>query len=347
MKVLYLYSGSREGLLEKTHKGEYHGNGFWGMLYLPEHGIKADYIEIEQYLPKFITRFLRRIINIYFIHLFLFWKFFFYDIIFTSAAFGSQLLYSILRLRKPLWVMHDFSITGLLGEEKTFRQKVFRYMVSRSAGIVTLSTDEKERLQKRFPHLKDKIEFIPFGVNLGFFKPLKDFEKRQILSVGLDPDRDWKTLIKACSDIDVPVVLVTKTERIKQYLPLPPHFKVRQFTSKDLAEEYARSAIVVVPLNTSSGINNAMGCSVLFEAMASGRPVVITRTKTTESYVKNGENGILVDEGDSLMLRKTIKTLLNDKALRERLGDNAYQYAKINFDAKKCAALLADFFKRI
>jgi glycosyltransferase involved in cell wall biosynthesis len=194
MRVLFLYSGSREGILEKVKRGEYPTQGFWGMLELPEFGIEADYIEIEQSFPGRFSRFIRKYLNVYFIHLPLFWKLFSYDIVFTSAAFGTQLFHSLFGIRRPIWIMHDFSITGLLGDQKTLRQKIFRFMVRRSAGIVTLSVDEKEKLHKLFPDMKEKIEFIPFGVDLNFFKPQSIPEAKQILAVGFDPDRDWQTL---------------------------------------------------------------------------------------------------------------------------------------------------------
>lgn len=347
MKVLFLYSGSRYGVLDKAKKGETHVNGFWGMTYLPLYGIEAEYFEIEQYLPIWLAKFVRKITNIYFIHWPFFWKMLSYDIVFTSAAFGTQLFHALLHPKKPLWVMHDFSITGLLGNEKTLRQKFFHFVVSRTAGIVTLSEDEKERLEKRFPHLKGKVVFIPFGVDLNFFKPQNLPKKRQILAIGFDPDRDWGTLLAAVKDINIHVVLATRMSRVEKYLPLPVNVEVTQFSGRDLVKEYDKSAVVIVPLNTSSHNNDAMGCSALFEGMAMGRPVIVTRTKTIESYVNNKENGLLVKEGSVADMKEAINFVLDNTAQAEDIGKNAYEYAIRNLDAKKCTAVLADFFKKI
>lgn len=347
MKVLFLYSGSRYGVLDKAEKGETHVNGFWGMTYLPLYGIEAEYLEIEQYFPMWLAKFIRKITNVYFIHLPFFWRTLSYDIVFTSAGFGTQLFHTLFRIKKPLWVMHDFSITGLLGNEKTLRQKLFRFMVSRTAGIVTLSEDEKEKLEKRFPHLKGRIAFIPFGVDFNFFKLQNLQKKRQVLAVGFDPDRDWGTLIAAVRDIDVHVVLATRMSRVEKYLPLPVNVEVAQFSGKDLVKEYDKSAVVIVPLNTSLHNNDAMGCSALFEGMAMGRPVIATRTKTIESYIKNKENGLLVKEGSVYDMKEAINFVLNNNATAEEMGRNAYEYATKNLDAKKCTAVLADFFKMV
>lgn len=347
MKALFLFSGSRDGLIEKVHSGEYHGNGFWGMLQLPRYGVGADFIEIEQSFSPKIASFIRRHVNVYAIHIPLFFKIFSYDIVFTSAAFGTQLLHSILRIRSPIWIMHDFSIMGLLGNETAVRQKLFRYMVLRSKGVVTLSIDEQVALQKRFPHLKERVEFIPFGVDLNFFKPRGLSEKRQILAVGFDPDRDWKTLIESCRQIDVPVIVATRESRVKKYLPLPVHIRVQQFSPRELVDAYEQSMLVVVPLNTSLGTNDAMGCSTLFEAMAVGKPVIITRTRATESYVTHGVNGVLVAEANIEELRAAIKMVVENQSLRESMGVQAREYAKMNLDIEKCSEKLAHFFKRI
>jgi len=242
--------------------------------------------------------------------------------------------------------MHDFSITGLIGEGKTFKQKMMCYITARCAGIVTLGIEEKEKLEKMFPHLRGKIEFIPFGVDLEFFKPMDIPQVNQVLAVGFDPDRDWKTFFEAVKDIDAPVVTATRESRVKG-LTIPKNVIIKQFQPRDLAKEYARSSVIVVPLDTSKGVNDAMGSSALFEAMASGKPVVVTDTHTTASYVKDGENGLLVPEGGTKALREAIERLLNNLSLRETMGKNARAYAEKHLDAEMLAGRLADFFKRL
>ncbi len=347
MRVLYLFSSIRRENVRQIKEGKKSHSGFWGMLELPTYGIEADYLEPEQYFSDRIALWLRKHVSVYFLHLTVFWRLFAYDIVFTSTAFGTQFFRMLIPLRKPLWVMHDFSITGLIGNKKTVRQKLFAWMTSRSAGIVTLSLHEKISLEKMFPHLRGKIEFLPFGVDLGFFKPYQLPEKRQVMAVGLDPDRDWGTLIEACKGLDVKVVLVTRANRVEKYLPLPAQFEVRQFSAQELVEEYDKSAVVVIPLDTSRGTNNAMGCSTLFEGLALGKPVVVTRTRTTESYIQDGENGLLVGEKSVEEMRQAIKKLLENALLRKKMGENARAYALKNLDPEKCAEKLAEFFKKI
>lgn len=344
MKVAYLFSSKRGGSFKRVATGEEHGVNFWGMFQLPHYGVEASYLEPEQYYPRFISEWIRRTFGVYWQHLSIIFAFFKYDFIFTSTAFGTQLVWTLLHFKKPRWVMHDFSVMGLIGEEKTMRQKLFAYMASRATGIVTLGVEEKEKLEKRFPHLMGKIEFIPFGVDLNFFKPMHVEQDGKIFAVGFDPDRDWKTFFEAVKDLDMQVVVATRPSRVEK-LVVPKNVSIKQFTPRELAVEYAKSAVIVVPLDTSKAINDAMGCSTLFEAMASGKPVVATKTHTTASYVKDGENGLLVPEADPRALQAAIERLQGDQGLRERLGHSARAYAEAHLDVEKVGEKLANFFK--
>lgn len=347
MRVLYLFNNIRRSVLDKIKNGEEHDDHFFGMLRLPHYGVEAEYIEIEQYVPKWFAVFLRRFINIYYIHLPLFWKFFSYDVIFTSSAFGSQFVHALLRLKRPKWVMYDFSITGLIGEGKTVRQKLFRWMTSKAMGIVTLSKQEAETLKKYFPNLRESIEFIPFGVDLNFFKPQKDIrEEHQILSVGLAPDRDYGTLFQATEGLGVPVVL-TRSRTIDAMRNVPSYVRAEFFSPRGLVREYAKSKIVVLPLDISDGRNAASGCSTLVEAMAMGKAIIVTRTPTTESYIAHGINGVLVEPNDVDGMLRAILDLLSDDSKRKKLGENARAFAEKNCDAEIVAKRTVGFFKKI
>lgn len=344
LRVAYLFAGPRREPLAAVRRGDNHGAGFWGLHHLDAFGIDANFIEPEQVYPQALARFLRKILSTYWIHLSVFWKLFSSDIIFTSTAFGTQFVYTLLHTRRPLWVMHDFNITGFLGERKTLQQKIFSYIVSRSAGIVTLSKKEKEMLQENFPHLAKKIEWIPFGADLIFFAPTPTEEKKQILVVGTDPDRDYKTLFAACEGLDIPVVVTTLSSRLNPLGPLPSFVSARRFSPQELVQEYKRSALVVIPLDTTRRLNDAMGCSGLFEAMAMGKAIVATRTFTMESYITDGENGLLVRERDVSDMRAAIQKVLENDALRRCLGANARAYAEKNLEIRACTKKLADFF---
>ncbi len=352
MRVLYLFTGTRSQTLEAVKRGDDLGNGFWGMLRLPKFGVEAEFLELEQFLPLPLCRFLRRwVLSSYVAHLPFFFNFFSYDVIYTAGAFGSQLFFtmaqSVFRFRRPIWVMFDFSIMGLLGKEETLRQKIFSFMVARCGGIVTLDIGEAERLKKRFPHLAKRIAFIPYGLDTNFFKPLDEPEIKQIFVPGTDPDRDYRTLFAACEGLDVTVRFTTYEHRVQGMGPLPSYVVHKRLTNEEMRREYARSMIVAIPLDTSSGLNDAMGVSVVQEALAMGKPVVASHTSAMASFIENGKTGLLVPEKDVPAMRAAIEELLANGEKRLRLGKAARVYAVEHLDAEKMAGELAAYIKRL
>lgn len=77
---------------------------------------------------------------------------------------------------------------------------------------------------------------------------------------------------------------------------------------------------------------------VLIEAMASARPVIATRGGGTSEVVAEGETGLLVPPRDAGALADAVLRLLDDSALREKLGRAGRERAEALFGADRHAA---------
>lgn len=77
-----------------------------------------------------------------------------------------------------------------------------------------------------------------------------------------------------------------------------------------------------------------MGIATL-EALASGKPVVITDNWGLADTTKDGYNGFVVPIGDRKMISESILTLLKDKELRAKMGANSRARAHELFDISK------------
>ena len=64
------------------------------------------------------------------------------------------------------------------------------------------------------------------------------------------------------------------------------------------------------------------------EYMSQGHPVVVTNNGGQREYVSQGQDGLLVPPGDAQALAEAIARLVDDSALRQRLG----KQAKADFD---------------
>jgi glycosyltransferase involved in cell wall biosynthesis len=96
----------------------------------------------------------------------------------------------------------------------------------------------------------------------------------------------------------------------------------------DLPALYRRASVFVLPtvdktcFGKSVPVTELLGLSVL-EAMASGTPVVASRTGGIPEVVRDGETGFLVTPGDVAELYDRIDRLLRETALARRMGDAA------------------------
>lgn len=85
------------------------------------------------------------------------------------------------------------------------------------------------------------------------------------------------------------------------------------------------------------------------EALAAGKPVVASRVGGLPEVVEDGKTGVLVPPGDPATLASAIKNLLDDPALRERMGRAGRRTAKDKFSLenmiRKTEELYISLFK--
>jgi glycosyltransferase involved in cell wall biosynthesis len=94
-----------------------------------------------------------------------------------------------------------------------------------------------------------------------------------------------------------------------------------------VAAANAAADIVVVPSRVENLPNTVT------EAMACGRPVAAFDSGGMRDAVIDGETGLLVPSGDAAALAAALARLVDDPALRRRLGEGALILARREFDA--------------
>ena len=83
------------------------------------------------------------------------------------------------------------------------------------------------------------------------------------------------------------------------------------------------------------------------EAMLLGMPIIATFAGGTETILKNGEEGVLVQAGDQYSLAASIIMMSNDFDLAAKMGDAAYAKATIRHDKQRISDELISTYKEI
>ena len=111
------------------------------------------------------------------------------------------------------------------------------------------------------------------------------------------------------------------------------------YVPPDEAPEVYRSADVFVSPTYSEGFSNT-----ILEAMASGLPVVSTRSVGVVDCLRHDENGLLHEPGDVAGLRTCLDRVLTDAALRERLATTALEEVRRLYSWPVLARAVSDVY---
>jgi glycosyltransferase involved in cell wall biosynthesis len=199
-----------------------------------------------------------------------------------------------------------------------------------------------------------RIAVIPNGIDIASFEsaaPAIDFPGRPILGMvaRLDMNKGFGPLLHALVEITkhCPEILLVvagegpaRSEIERSIIDLQLHNNVRLLGDrKDMPELYASFDFFVLP-----SLNEGMPLTVL-EALASGLPVVATRTGAIPSVVRDGVSGILVEPGDVGSLAAAILKLTRDPELRDRMGAAGRQKVRAEYTASSMAHRYLELYR--
>jgi len=210
--------------------------------------------------------------------------------------------------------------------------------------IIALSTVEIPwLLRSGVPN--EKIHVIPggvsrrvteLGVNSEEFREKYGIKSKMILYLGrLAKKKGIEHLIRAAPQLlkDFPtlkIVIAGPDNGIMQSLKeLACKLGVERnivFTGP-LSEEEKYAAIASSEALVLPSSFEAQGL-VLLEAQILGKPVVATRQGGIPYFIKNGENGILIEYGKPDQIAEALRSILTDESFARRLGENGKRMAK-------------------
>lgn len=197
----------------------------------------------------------------------------------------------------------------------------------------------------------EKLLLAPPGVDTSFFRPPGSDHHRgepegYILSVGRfgDPRKNVGLLFEAFARLEdrtranVELVLAGESEPSNADLERMRELGIGEsvqwkgeVSDEQLAELY-RGAKLFVLSSTEEGLG-----LVLLEAMASGLPVVSTRTEGACQVIDEGSSGFLVDVGDAAGLASAMGKVLDYAPLRRQMGRQAREMVEARY-SKEVAA---------
>lgn len=210
-------------------------------------------------------------------------------------------------------------------------RRLYAQGLAGTSRVVAYSEHEAEELRRWVAAhgLEARVEFVRFGVDTDALVPSRDDLVDDVVSVGADPHRDYELLLGVARSMpSVSFRLVVTADRARTLGGAPANVTIE--TDLRFGEMYrrlARARVVALPVreNSYSGAT-----TVLLQAMALGKPVVVTRTQAiaTGYGLVDGENCRLVPPGDEVVFARALGTVLRDELHSRALGASARRTAE-------------------
>lgn len=206
--------------------------------------------------------------------------------------------------------------------------------------IVCVSNGVKKSLDKLYPEFKNKSKVIYNIIDkkriLKLSKEEVDFKfkKNTIIGVGRFYNvKRFDLLLKAHKllkddGIESNIILVGYGDSINEYKRLIAELNIEDSVEiigfKENPYPYIANSDIFVLSSDYEGLP-----TVICEAMALGKPIISTKCSGAIELIGNDEYGILCECGNEYMIKNSIKKVLEDRALLNKLEKKSYEKSKI------------------
>ncbi len=348
-RVLFLYRGGRAELLERVRQRDSPDDFLYGLNHFAEQGWDVDLAEAAPGDGEFARLLLRPFGNAAgwllgssfalsnaWIHR---EKLHAADVI-VSTTDGNTLPLLALR-RMGLLDRPVIAVTQGLYEFETRLRRAgakdrARFLLARllrfAETIVVLGEGDERALRKCFEgYPLPPIVDAQFGVDVNFWKPGASSRSETLLSVGSDSLRDYETLLGATSGMGLRIVTRLTIDRS---LVGPEVVIDGNVDDVELRRLYQSAPCVIVPVKQQ---DRDSGHSVTLQAMACGRPVILSDTRGLwdRSRFVHGETCYLVEPGNPAALREHILHVRSHGEEAERVGRNARKLVEEHFTSRQ------------
>ncbi len=230
------------------------------------------------------------------------------------------------RLRPPL-VYVAIGLPERLARLRTERmRRLYASALGSCASVVAYSQHEADELRSWLARygFTPPVEFVPFGVEPTAFAPTREPPAVDVVSVGADPHRDFELLVHVAARMpDTSFRIVTSGDHRRRLGTVPENVAVEtDIPFEEMRSRLGEARVIALPVreNSYSG-----GTTVLLQAMALGKPIVVTRTNAvaTGYGLVDGENCRLVPPGDDVAFERALAAVLQDDFHARALGASA------------------------
>ena len=344
-RVLFLNNYSMSQAMQGWKAGTYPGHHLWGVTGLEAHGFEAlvpPFSGLPR-LNRLMTRYLpdswgdcdqqvRAALRLD------------YDIVYSACQFTTGLLARLRNVglfRKPIVALLHHAMADDASSRAFLRGHDH---------LLCLNRRVHDQLVEVFRVPKERAELVEWGPELEFYRAAPGdagLESAVVVSIGKTA-RDHDTLAAALQGSPL-TSLVVGTPPTQVAVPaamkvVPVYEHSPHMPYREVVRLCHGARIIAIPLIASCGLT---GLTSLFDAMAVGRPVVITRNPFIDIDVEAEGLGFSVEPGDVAGWRRAMDTLAGDATLCREMGSRARALAERRYNIGRFTTQLAGALTRV
>ncbi len=252
------------------------------------------------------------------------------------------------------WYLAPKMVRYFRGIIKVMMKKITRYCYNKSTLLLAPSKEVKNIFLKH--KIKTPIKILPLGIQTNKFVPPLN-KKNAKIQIGIPPDYNVIGFIGRIGTLekDVPT-LITAFMKIKKKHPKTKLLLVGKKISNGFPKNkdiiYAGVKNNVIPYLQTMDVfvmpslieTNSLAT---MEAMSTGCAVIATRVGSIKEYLVNKTNGLFFPKKDIFILTTKINYLLENEAIRRRLGQNSRQTILEKYKWEDTVKKMIDVFDKI
>ena len=251
-----------------------------------------------------------------------------FDVVYSACQSETWLLSRLRTLglfRKPIVAVIHHPVSGRLRGGERF--------VRGHDSLLFLSRLACEHARATWPALQDRMETIDWGVDLDFYdrQPAwgHGFGQGYFVSAG-KANRDHQLLADcAVQGRHRTVIVCSELTRPHQTdascVTVVSDRSGHALSYGQLTSAYRDARAIVIPLQDVRGL---AGLTSLLDAIACGKPVIMTRNASVDIDIEALGFGIWIDAQDARSLRQAMDRLATDDALVNQMGLKAREFAQ-------------------
>jgi glycosyltransferase involved in cell wall biosynthesis len=249
-----------------------------------------------------------------------------YDLVISDqdlVGFFLALLFKVSRTKKR----HIVICHGKLAQPHIGRFVRLTRVHKQIDRFVCYGTAVAERMVQGVKVPQKQVVVIRHPVDHTFWRPGPVAPQPKLIASAGMYSRDYRTLAEAVRGLDVRLEVAAYSPWVDpkanvEKFDVPSNVHFTRLSQEQLRGLYARALFVAVPLMPN---DIQVGSLVLYEAMAMGKAILVTRTAGQEGLgvVREGENGFFVPPGDVQAWRRLITYLLDRPEEAIRMGERS------------------------